>query len=856
MNKQVITIFKGKWYAEDTINLGVIGYDATYNYALDETLDSGLITVSRSTVADALPPYTLCRIDTYADGALKKEEYWYILQDVVEKVNLISDKPYKHTLSLIEPIKVLERYLLPNNLAFTRTVGAKVYTITDVINRCLDTILPGADKPFALEVGSWGSKVAPDFNFTNRNLLEALMEIGRYIGGIPILDMTGFEDNAATTYLIKYIMLNEDTTTSSANYLTTSNTTSPALYTDGLRSEVSNLVVKDEQASSYIWPAASTYGYARCALGEELTSSNMEIQLPEPVYHVNKFNLRYDNSTSQISYLYQHILNNPPYAEYHLVSLGDYITFENVPIIENTVYTALPTQHSATDTNGSQLQLEDVGKYQDTSIYFASGERNLYIKGGYQYKNLFTFSSDVLTNILIAYLNSLPPAPRIVIDGKTYNCIGIVGKNRTEPPYSVIYDDIDSTPTSFTFNVSFVPIFSGVITTKKNATATAMPSNQQASIVDADAWGSNQTAVLNRTALPTITYNMRNGTYQVGDKLAEGYVMAEEKTYLPNSTTSAYTISRSYHRISTYTALDSRWRETSIPTDGIVNRTFTINEYLTVDTVRTPNNAYFAGMPTIFKMLHDKASVSGYDTSIADIYTYDATGSESHITLPVSSIAIGNSARFSFSFPTNVSAGNAITTDTVNGESKQFSQPIRYADDNGYSRRISFNMYGSINTITDAALKRLPEGNNDTTFTAPLVMLPLTDWYKDSREVMSVNYQLHALSNEKCGFTSDFMTVFPYVVNLVGDDAFTLNFYSISKPFNPNNTDITAYGTRKAFTPAMDIANGVITIAATAFSDSKAWVVVDSKSRVLMYSNAMTNGDFDAIYLSGIRETW
>ena len=383
-----------------------------------------------------------------------------------------------------------------------------------------------------------------------------------------------------------------------------------------------------------------------------------------------------------------------------------------------------------------------------------------------------------------------------------------------------------------------------------------MPSNQQASIVDADAWGSNQNAVLNRTALPTITYNMRNGTYQVGDKLAEGYVMAEEKTYLPNSTTSAYTISRSYHRISTYTALDSRWREISIPTDGIVNRTFTINEYLTIGTVSTPNNAYFAGIPTIFKMLHDKASVSGYDTSIADIHTYDASGNDTHITLPVSSIAIGNSARFSFSFPTNVSAGNAITTDTVNGESKQFSQPIRYADDNGYSRRISFNMYGSINTITDAALKRLPEGNDATTFTAPLVALPLTDWYKDSREVMSVNYQLHALSTPKCGFTSDFMTVFPYVVNLVGNDAFTLGFYSISKPFNPNNTDINSYGTRKAFTPAMGIANGVITIAATAFSDSKAWVVVDNKSRVLMYSNAMTNGDFDAIYLSCARETW
>ena len=316
---------------------------------------------------------------------------------------------------------------------------------------------------------------------------------------------------------------------------------------------------------------------------------------------------------------------------------------------------------------------------------------------------------------------------------------------------------------------------------------------------------------------------MRNGTYQVGDKLAEGYVMAEEKTYLPLSTTSAYTVSRSYHRISTYTALDSRWRETSIPTDGIVNRTFAINEYLIMDTFKTPSDAYFAGIHTIYTMLYNKKSVSGYDTSIADIHTYDASGNDSHITLPVSSIAIGNSARFSFSFPTNVSAGNAITTDTVNGESKQFSQPIRYADNNGYSNRIEFSMYSTITSITDAALKRLPEGNDNTTFAAPLITLPLTDWYKDSREVMSVNYQLHALNNEKCGFTSAFMTVFPYVVNLLGNDAFTLGFYSIAKPFNPNNTNIDSYGTRKAFTPTITTTDGVITIKAdTSFSDSKA----------------------------------
>ena len=100
------------------------------------------------------------------------------------------------------------------------------------------------------------------------------------------------------------------------------------------------------------------------------------------------------------------------------------------------------------------------------------------------------------------------------------------------------------------------------------------------------------------------------------------------------------------------------------------------------------------------------------------------------------------------------------------------------------------------------------------------------------------------------------MTTFPYVVNLLSNDAFTLGFYSIAKPFNPNNTDITTYGTRKAFTPTITNTSGVISIAATAFSDSKAWVVVDSKLRVLMYSNAMTNGAFDTVYISCRREAW
>lgn len=245
--------------------------------------------------------------------------------------------------------------MLPNNLAFTYTAGAKKYTISDVINRCLNTILPGVDKPFALQADTWGSKTAPDFNFTNRNLLEALMEIGRYIGGIPILDMTGFEDGDVP-YTIKYIMLNEDTLPSATtNYLSTSNTTSPALYTDGLRSEISNLVVKDEQASSYIWPAATTYGYARCALGEELTSSNMEIQLPENVYHINKLTMRYDNTASKISYLYTYV-GSASDVRNRYFSLGNYIDIEDIPVIENTVYAVLPTQHRNDDTDGSQLR--------------------------------------------------------------------------------------------------------------------------------------------------------------------------------------------------------------------------------------------------------------------------------------------------------------------------------------------------------------------------------------------------------------------------------------------------------------------------------------------------------------------
>lgn len=87
---------------------------------------------------------------------------------------------------------------------------------------------------------------------------------------------------------------------------------------------------------------------------------------------------------------------------------------------------------------------------------------------------------------------------------------------------------------------------------------------------------------------------------------------------------------------------------------------------------------------------------------------------------------------------------------------------------------------------------------------------------------MAVNYQLHALSTSKCGFTNAFMANFPFIVNLIGDDAFTLGFYSIAKPFNPNNPNIADYGTRKAFTPTIVNTNNVISIVPTSFSDSEA----------------------------------
>lgn len=268
--------------------------DLVETFMVDETLDSAILSLKKTNLSKIFSPYIPIRITFYENNIQKEQNYYLIYNDVVEKDNLLAES-YTHTLTLIEPTKMLERIMLPNKLAFTRIEGVIEYNIADVIERIIKTsiIQEGSAESFPLQLESndfttLSQIPAPDFNFDGRNLFEALMEVGRYINMIPVLDIS---DYPIYPYYISFTPVPENDNIDAIN-MGTKKTIEPEQMADNYISDIKNLVVKDLEASSIQMENIP----ATCYPGEELTEKSAKVFLPSEIYKINQGELWIDTN--------------------------------------------------------------------------------------------------------------------------------------------------------------------------------------------------------------------------------------------------------------------------------------------------------------------------------------------------------------------------------------------------------------------------------------------------------------------------------------------------------------------------------------------------------------------------------
>lgn len=165
---------------------------------IDEALDSAVLTIPRSTRKENYRRFAPLHI-VVSDGT-NSIDRWYVTYQTKSELESFGATPrYTHTLSLLEPTKLLDKYI-SGTLTFTQPLGGVQKTMKQVLDRILyltpfvkftnltSTRILSIDSTF----GTYMTRIkAPQIYLDKKNLREALMESLKYVNAIPRLTYNG-----------------------------------------------------------------------------------------------------------------------------------------------------------------------------------------------------------------------------------------------------------------------------------------------------------------------------------------------------------------------------------------------------------------------------------------------------------------------------------------------------------------------------------------------------------------------------------------------------------------------------------------------------------------------------------------
>lgn len=165
---------------------------------IDEALDSAVLTIPRSTRKENYGRFAPLHI-VVSDGT-NSIDRWYVTYETRSELESFGSTPrYTHTLALIEPTKLLEKYIV-GSLTFTQPLGGSRYSLKDVVNRILNVTpmvrysILSSSRVLTLDttLGNFLDNIeAPQLYLDKKNMREAFIETFKYVNAIPRLTYDG-----------------------------------------------------------------------------------------------------------------------------------------------------------------------------------------------------------------------------------------------------------------------------------------------------------------------------------------------------------------------------------------------------------------------------------------------------------------------------------------------------------------------------------------------------------------------------------------------------------------------------------------------------------------------------------------
>ena len=606
----------------------------------------------------------------------------------------------------------------------------KKWTITDVINRCLELIEPlqiGQNPRFRLDgvkyvdgvvqkpyrVGSQAEKydkiIAPEFAMTKQTLREQLQQIGGYIHAEPRL-------RDGVIYYDEYGQ-NKVSDISKKRYISKT-------YSQDINEYCTNL---DSQAENLI----NRLDYAQGVTIEPFIGAFRSI--------------RTENTTIRIEE-------------------GNGIISTQRPIADIVkVYVKYPTEMNGSTPSGWSSPIDitaylfETAQYQNLSSFagaypYAKDYALEYTQGQNNIKGLFYKSADLMNGTFQDY----SIIKIIKAEG------GNINTDILETGYPVL-----------AFQVSYIPIFSERVKTNKAIRVGGLPRalayNQSANLLETRYYGENLKGVVARLGNVEKTYTYKIGFLSDIPKVGElfddhYYISAVSVEVEPFFIKVTVGLSKDFNRLSEYVGISSNIRMYEVSEKQAFQRDTVWTDFIVVTDNRTEAESSIYGNTLskidIMRRLSDMFDINSttinnrFQISQAIIQGKTIRGNNVNnnycISLPVVSTALGNSMTFSFNFEDSYSAGQKSIY--VNGETMgYYGAYVPYCDYYGRLYYLNFGLFTSErDTLTDNDELDNPQYNSPAVPSSDYVSTgdKYIRYRKDSREIPSFTYQISFVADK------------------------------------------------------------------------------------------------------------
>jgi hypothetical protein len=601
----------------------------------------------------------------------------------------------------------------------------KKWTVTDVINRIFDTVTPLFDNekpqfrlkgviyddngnPVGVEPLSTADKLekilAPEMTFTKMTLREMLKQVGGFIHGEPRITAINYE-NGRRWYEIDFDFYGgfEYSNISKRKYVSATLRTDINEFCTSLDSSADNIVNRLDWASGVI---IEPFVKGKKSLRTEMTTVRME-----------EDNSTFISTDLPIDTIYK--------LEY---------------VAGNTVVDITPYLFESAD-------YKNLSSYDGTypyckayAIYYTYGQKNI--------KGLFFKAPHAVSSIFHQYA--------------IRNIITSVNPTATFPDNYA----------KMSFRVTYLPIYSERIRTNKQTIVSGIPRtlayNQGANLIETRYYGENLKGVIARlgNVEKTYTYNVAflSDIPKVGTLFDDNYYISAVATeILPSYIRVTISLSKDFNRLSQYVGISSEKRMWEISERQAFNRDTVISNTIVVSEkadYEFPNsNSIFSPdfVSGIAKALFGILPNTGF-VSVANVYRYrkdeELIGKNIPISLPVLSIAMGNSMLFTIRFEDSYSAGqkSVFTTGNQNVANNNvtgyWGAYVPYGD---YYGRIYYLMVelisGEVFGTSDASDESL-NFPNVKLIGSNYITNKKIKYRKDSREIPAITVEINTVTDD------------------------------------------------------------------------------------------------------------